>query len=117
MPSYNFINLIANEVSSHDGASLPHRTHPAHVPLPPLSHKNRSKSPLRRSATPQADLPSPSHHSTNSKLTSLQGGHYDFRVGEEMGGYRVTRQLGEGTFGRVVEAQRKGRKFAIKVEH
>ncbi len=29
--------------------------------------------------------------------------------------YQVTKLLGEGTFGRVVEAQAKGRKYAIKV--
>jgi serine/threonine protein kinase len=31
------------------------------------------------------------------------------------GNYRVTKLLGEGTFGRVVEAQANGRKYAIKV--
>jgi serine/threonine protein kinase len=32
-----------------------------------------------------------------------------------MEGYKVTRQLGEGTFGRVLEGEKKGRRYAIKV--
>lgn len=32
-----------------------------------------------------------------------------------MGGYRIIRKLGEGTFGRVIEGERKGHRYAIKV--
>jgi hypothetical protein len=32
-----------------------------------------------------------------------------------MDNYKVTRMLGEGTFGRVLEAERKGKRYAIKV--
>jgi hypothetical protein len=34
-----------------------------------------------------------------------------------MAGYRVLRQLGEGTFGRVVEVEKRGRRYAVKVEY
>lgn len=34
-----------------------------------------------------------------------------------MDGYRILRQLGEGTFGRVVEGEKRGRRYAIKVEY
>jgi len=34
-----------------------------------------------------------------------------------MDGYLITKQFGEGTFGRVVEGERKGHRYAIKVEY
>lgn len=34
-----------------------------------------------------------------------------------MEGYRILRQLGEGTFGRVIEGEKGGRRYAIKVEY
>lgn len=34
-----------------------------------------------------------------------------------MEGYRILRQLGEGTFGRVVEGEKRSRRYAIKVEY
>lgn len=40
--------------------------------------------------------------SSQTKITSNPNIHYEFQVGEMMEGYKVTRQLGEGTFGRVV---------------
>lgn len=42
--------------------------------------------------------------------------HFQYRVGEKLGHkYKVTRLLGTGTFGRVVEGRYDGRFFAIKV--
>lgn len=40
-----------------------------------------------------------------SSFSTEEKGHYDFFVGEMLGGiYQITKLLGEGTFGRVVEA-------------
>lgn len=52
---------------------------------------------------------------SNQTKTSTSNDHYEFKAGEVMEGYKVTRQLGEGTFGRVLEGEKKGRRYAIKV--
>lgn len=62
--------------------------------MSPLANKSQT---LRNSLSESNSGPS-----SQTKITSNPNVHYDFQEGEMMEGYRVTRQLGEGTFGRVV---------------
>ena len=54
--------------------------------------------------------------SYSSRSRSPSKSHYKFRVGEYLGRkYKVIRLLGDGTFGRVVEAERDRKIYAVKV--
>jgi hypothetical protein len=52
---------------------------------------------------PNSSYHSNSGPSNNSKTTNINNSHYEFKEGETMGGYKIIRKLGEGTFGRVIE--------------
>lgn len=45
----------------------------------------------------------------------MDQGHYPYFPGEVINGYTLIKQLGEGTFGRVIEAKQAGRYYAIKI--
>jgi dual-specificity kinase len=49
-------------------------------------------------------------------FSNEEKGHYQFQIGEVLDGiYEITKLLGEGTFGRVVEGRRNNKLYAIKV--
>lgn len=63
-----------------------------------------------------ADRNKSSNSDENSGSSSSENPHYKFKKNEIIGKkYRVTKLLGDGTFGRVVEAEYKGELFAVKV--
>ena len=101
-----------HEVSTGDFATVPLTPHPSNVTLA-LPRKKQKHSSM------QCSFPFASHSRptpSNQTKTSASNDHYEFRVGEEMEGFRITGQLGEGTFGRVLEGEKKGRRYAIKVK-
>lgn len=102
------------------------------------SHHHKKKYDYSRSRKKTKRSPSSSHsphnkYNSSSSSDSSEGSafsssvspstkkrrktpHFQYRVGEKIGHkYRVTRLLGTGTFGRVMEGRYEGRYYAIKV--
>lgn len=86
------------------------------------NHKRREH--RHRKRTPSFSSSSSSSSSSNSGSRSVSSStrrrrntpHFKFKIGEKLGHkYKVTRLLGTGTFGRVVEARYKEAAYAVKV--
>jgi hypothetical protein len=77
--------------------------HPKNVLFRSFSKKDRASPPSKKSHTLNNSFSqSNSGPSSQTKITSNPNIHYEFQEGEVMDGYKILRQLGEGTFGRVV---------------
>ena len=76
-------------------------------------HESSYSSPSSRSLLSSSSQSSSVSYSTRQRRKTP---HFKYRVGETIGHrYRITRLLGTGTFGRVLEARYDGNLYAIKV--